>query len=322
MKGDMELQTESSGQAAIRAKASMLNRNSLWYRIKSNRIAYLFISPWILLFCMFTAYPLFFSLYVSLTDFNPLRKGSINEFVGLDNYKELLVDANFHIALKNTFIFALGTIPVTTVFALFLAVALNQSVKLKALFRVGFFFPTVTSVTVIATLFRLLLFRDGLLTRLVEALGLEGRNWLLDQYTALPCIMAMCVWSATGYYMVIYLSALQTIPEELYESSTMDGAGAVRKFIYITLPHLRHVTLYVIVVNTINSLQIFTEPQIMTQGGPVYATTTGVLYLYRQGFTSQRMGYASAVGYALFVIILLFALLQTRILRLDKGVGD
>ncbi len=308
--------------AAMGIRPPRTGRSSLWYRIKSNRIAYLFISPWILLFSVFTIYPLFYSLYVSFTNFNPLKKGSINELVGLDNYRELLTDTNFHTALKNTFVFAFGTIPLTTVFALLLAVALNQSVKFKALFRVGFFFPTVVSVTVIATLFRLLLFRDGLLTRLVTALGFEGRNWLLDSQTALPCIMAMCVWSATGYYMVIYLAALQTIPLELYESSTVDGAGIIRRFVHITLPHLRHVTLYVIVVNTINSLQIFTEPQIMTQGGPVYATTTGVLYLYRQGFSSQRMGYASAIGYVLFLIILAFALIQTKVLRLDKGVGD
>lgn len=317
------MKMDSSGQPAIKNSTPLpVNRDSLWYRIKSNKISYLFISPWVLLFSVFTIYPLFYSFYMSFTNFNPLRKGSINDFVWLENYKELLVDANFHTALKNTFVFAFGTIPFTTVFALLLAVALNQGVKLKSFFRIGFFFPTVTSITVIATLFKLLLFRDGLLTQLVRAIGLEGRNWLLDQHTALPCIMAMSVWAATGYYMIIYLSALQTIPEELYEAATVDGANALQKFFKVTLPHLRHVTLYVIVVNTINSLQVFTEPQIMTAGGPAYATTTGVLYLYRQGFTSQRMGYASAIGYALFVIILLFTLIQSKILKLDKGVGD
>lgn len=297
-------------------------KSSLRYKIKSNGLAYLFISPWLLLFLVFTTYPIFYSFYISLSDFTALNPDSVHDFVGFRNYAELFTDGNFHTALVNTFVFTLGTIPFTTVIALLLAVALNQGVKFKTLFRIGFFFPTVTSIAVISILFKLILYRDGIFTRLVQALGFEGRNWLLDSRTALPCIMVMDVWLAAGFYMIIYLSALQSIPADLYEAATMDGANAVKKFFHITLPHLRQITLYVIVVNTINSLQVFTEPQIMTQGGPAYATTTGVLYLYRMGFTSHRMGYATAVGYALFVIILFFALIQMRVLGFSKGVDD
>lgn len=317
------MKTDNTSQAVI-LKRSLIekNRESLWYRIKSNKIAYLFISPWLVLFLLFTVYPIISSLYISMTDFNPLKASTYNIFIGLANYKELLTDSYFGRSLVNTFIFTIGTIPVTTVIALLLGVLLNKDVKFKTLYRIGFFFPTVTSIAVISTLFKLVLYRDGILTRLVNLLGLEGRNWLLDNQFALPSIMLMSIWGAVGYYMIIYLSAMQSIPEEQYEAATVDGATAIKKFFHITLPHLRQVTLYVIIVNTINSLQIFTEPQIMTQGGPGYATTTGVLYLYRQGFTSHRMGYASAVGYALFIIILIFTLIQMKVLKLNKGVDE
>lgn len=312
----------SSQAANLKGSYIKEDRESLWYKIRTNKIAYMFISPWLLLFLVFTAYPIVSSFYISMTDFNPLKASTINLFIGLDNYKELLTDSYFGRSLINTFIFTVGTIPFTTVIALFLGIILNKGVMFKTLFRIGFFFPTVTSIAVISTLFKLVLFRDGILTKIVNLLGFEGRNWLLDNQFALPSIMLMSIWGAVGFYMIIYLSAMQSIPEEQYEAATVDGATAIKKFFYITLPHLRQVTLYVIIVNTINSLQIFTEPQIMTQGGPGYATTTGVLYLYRQGFTSHRMGYASAVGYALFIIILIFTLIQMKVLRLNKGVDE
>lgn len=291
-------------------------------KLKNAAIPYVFVLPWIILFLSFTAYPLIFSFYTSLTDFNPLAPTSINKFVGFANYLELFGDKNFHISLLNTLYFTVCTIPVTTVLAMLLAVALNQGVKLKNLFRIGFFFPTVTSMSVISLLWILLLYKDGIISRLGMLFGLEPRSWLLDKNTALPSIMVMCIWSAIGFYMLIYISALQSIPNELYEAATVDGASSRQKFFFVTLPFLRHTTIYVIVLNTINSLQIFSEPQIMTRGGPAYYTTTGVLYLYRQGFTSHRMGYASAVGYVLFAIILVFALIQMKILKLDKGVDD
>lgn len=291
-------------------------------RLKNATTPYVFVLPWLILFLSFTAYPLILSFYTSLTDFNPLDPTSINKFVGFTNYLELLKDKNFHTSLLNTLYFTVCTIPITTILAMLLAVALTQGIKLNTLFQVGFFFPTVTSMSVISLLWVLLLYKDGIISRVCILFGLEPRNWLLDKDTALPSIMAMCIWSAIGFYMLIYISALQSIPKELYEAAIVDGASSWQKFFFVTLPFLRHTTIYVIVLNTINSLQIFSEPQIMTKGGPAYYSTTAVLYLYRQGFTGHRMGYASAVGYVLFAIILVFALIQMKILKLDKGVDD
>ncbi len=307
---------------SVAAKKPVMIFKKPYHKIIDSTTSYVFVLPWLIIFLAFTVYPLIYSFYASLTNYAALKPETIKDFVWLNNYIELFSDAKFHMSLLNTLKFSLITIPITTVLALLLAVSLNQGAKFNNLFRIGFFFPTVTSLSVISLLWLALLYKDGIISKFVELLGFKGRNWLTDSSTALPSIMVMCIWSAIGFYMLIYVSALQNIPNELYEAATVDGANGVQKFFKITLPYLRHTTIYVVVLNTINSLQIFTEPQIMTKGGPGYATTTSVLYLYRTAFTGNRMGYASAVGYVLFFIILLFSLIQTKVFKLNKGVDD
>ncbi len=280
----------------------------------SRATGWLFLSPWVLGFGLFGLYPLLFSLVVSFTDYSPIRPGAAR-LVGLSNYARALADPQFWNALGNTLFFVVGTIPFTTALALALALAVQPAFRGRTLFRVGFFVPSVVSVVVLSLIFKGLYTRDGAINALLGALGLPRPAWLLDERTALPAIMAMDVWSASGYYMVIFLAGLQAIPGELYDAAALEGAGRWRRFVGITLPLLRPTLLFVLVVNTIRSLQIFAEVFVMTRGGPLQRTTTVVYYLYEEAFYRFNLGYASAVAYLLFAATLLLAWVQMRWLR-------
>jgi multiple sugar transport system permease protein len=220
--------------------------------------------------------------------------------------------------LKNTLTFVFGTIPFTTLLALGLALALQKRFRGRDFFRAGFFLPTVVSIVVISLVWKGLYAPDGFLSSLVRALGGTPPRWLLEPHTALASIMAMDVWAASGYYMVIFLAGLQAIPEELYESASLEGATPWQKFVHITLPMLKPTFLFVLVVNSVRSLQVFTEVFVMTGGGPLHATLTSVFYLYEQAFYKFRLGYASSIAYLLFALTLGLAFLQVRWLKLES----
>ncbi len=272
-----------------------------------------FLSPWLVSFALFGLYPILFSLLVSLADYNPLRGGP--SWLGLANYLKALHDPLFWQSLKVTLLFVAGTIPFTTTLSLGLALLLNRPIRGRGVLRASFFLPTVVSLVVVSLIFKQVYSPFGLLNVFARALGLAGHPWLQDPLTALPAVMAMDVWAAVGYYMVIYLAGLQTIPAELYEAAALDGGTGWRRHLHITLPLLLPTTLFVVVINTIRSLQVFIEVFVMTRGGPLDSTLTTVYYLYDQGFRYFDMGYASAIAYLLFVLILAFALVQSRILR-------
>lgn len=281
---------------------------------------YLLASPWILTLLLFWLFPLVWSLYLSFTNYGILNPQS--DWIGLANYQKLFRDPAFWIALKNTFIFVIGTVPVTTVLALAFALALNQKLPWRGLFRAGFFIPSITSLVVVALVFTNLYSQNGYLTLLAKAAGIETRGLLLSEKTALPAIMLMDVWAAVGYYLLLFLAALQAIPQELYEQADISGASRWQKFRHVTLPHLRPMFLFVVVINAIKSFQVFTEIFVMTKGGPLSATTTSVYQVYEEGLQRFQMGYASALAYLLFLIIAGFSFLAARLFRLGKGIAD
>jgi multiple sugar transport system permease protein len=264
-------------------------------------------------FALFGLYPFAFTLVASLTDYSPLRADA--RFLGLGNYARALGDPQFWSALGTTAFFVVGTIPFTTALALGLALAVQSAFRGRTLFRLGFFVPSVVSVVVLSLVFKSLYASDGPMNRLLRGLGLPAPDWLLDPRTALPSVMAMDVWSASGYYMIIFLAGLEAVPRELYEAARLDGASAWARFARITLPLLRPTLLFVLVVNTVRSLQVFAEVFVMTRGGPLHSTTTVVYYLYGQAFYRFDMGYASAVAYLLFLVTLAIAWAQTRVVR-------
>jgi multiple sugar transport system permease protein len=284
--------------------------------MRRNRLTtFVLLLPWIITFVVFWLFPLLFSLVTGFTDYSLISRNAA-EWIGWENYKELLSDQDFITSIKNTFIFVFGTVPVTTVIALFMAVLVNRRFKGRGIFRAGYFLPSITSMVVISLIFTNLYSRGGYIANLVAMLGFTPpeHGFLYDNSTALFSIMAMDIWMSVGYYMLIFLSGLKSIPTELYEAARIQGAGNIRQFFSITLPLLKPVALFILVINTIKSFQVFVEIFVMTRGK--FETASMVYFIYETGITSAfRFGYASAAAYILFAIIGLFSLIQFILMR-------
>jgi ABC-type sugar transport system permease subunit/ABC-type glycerol-3-phosphate transport system substrate-binding protein len=278
---------------------------------------YLFVLPSVLLLLVFLFVPLAVSFLMSLTDLNVFSINQWNRinFVGLENYLKTVQDPLFWKSLWNTLYFAGIGVPLTIAVSLAAAVALNQKVvRLKPFFRVSLFAPVVTTVVAVAVVWRWLYNPDfGPFNWFLRSFGFEPLHWLSDPRTAMPSLILMAVWKNFGYNMVIFLAGLQTIPETQYEAARIDGANGWQCFRYITVPGLAPTTVFVVVLTTIGYLQFFAEPYVMTKGGPLNSTMSIVLYLYDQGFRFFNLGYASAISYMLFGLILAFTLLQLQL---------
>lgn len=281
----------------------------------------LFLSPWLASFFLFAAFPLLYALALSFREVSPLSPDA-SRWVGFAHWERLAGDASFWRAMGNTAIFVAGTIPVTTALALALALALDRALPLRNLLRGAFFVPSIISLAVVAVVFKQLYAPHGLLNQLGGALGLPRPSWLLDPALALGSIMAMDVWAAAGYYMLLFLAGLQTVPRTQHEAVALDGGGWWAGLRHVTLPHLRPVLLVVVLVNTIRSLQVFIEVFVMTQGGPLGRTRTVVYELYDRAFYRFDLGYACAIGYALFLVILLVSLAEARWLRMGRAAAE
>ncbi len=285
------------------------------YTLEKPAITWAFMAPWLVTLAAFWLYPLLQSLYLSFTQYNTLSNRAT--WIGLANYQRLISDPVFWKALANTVIFVVGTIPFTTIFALALAVMLNKNIAWKSFYRSAYFIPSVTSIVVLSLIFTNLYAHDGYINSLLSMVGMPypKDGWLASPSTALASIMAMDVWIAIGYYVVLFLASLQTIPKDLYEAADLDGASGWQQFVGITLPGIRPMLLFVIVINTIRSFQVFTEVYVMTKGGPINSTTTLVYQIYERAFVqSDAMGYASAIAYVVFILILAVSLVQFKLL--------
>jgi len=276
-----------------------------------------FSAPFTVLFIVFAAVPVLASLLMSVTDLRStdLRHPLAVNFVGLDNYTRLFSDDQFLRACLNTGIFVVIGVPLTLLLSLAAASGLNSGlVRFRALFRVGFYLPVVTSIVAIAVVWRFLLDPDaGLIDNLLRLVGIEGPNWLGSSSTALPSLIVMAVWRNFGFTMVIFLAGLQGIPTHLYEAATLDGAGRWQQFRYITVPMLRPTLLFGAVITGIGYLQFFEEPFVMTQGGPLSSTLSVSYHIYNQ-FGFGNYGYAAAASYVLFLAIVALSVLQFRLL--------
>lgn len=279
--------------------------------------AYLYTLPWVITFGVFWAFPLVYSFVMGFTDYRLLDPDF--DWVGWANYTTLLKDTDFINSLQNTFIFALGTIPATTILSLALALLVNREFKGRGLFRSGYFIPSITSLVVVALIFTNLYSRGGYIAMLAQMAGIDTpqNGFLYDSGTALYAVMAMDVWMAVGYYMLIFLAGLKSIPDELYEAAEINGASPTRQFFSITLPLLKPVALFILVINSIKSFQVFVEIFVMTKGK--FDTITSVYFIYERGLTTRfEFGYASAAAYILFVVIGIFSLAQFFLLRQRK----
>ena len=268
---------------------------------------YFFIAPALILFLIFMVYPILSSLWLSFhSQLDP------NSGLSLDNYQRLLNDRVFRKALLNTLFLLLFQVPIQLGFALLLAVLLNSAIiKFRSVFRLIYFLPAITALFAVALIFRILLNDEkGMINYLLTSLNLPAVKWLTNAWPAKMALVMAITWRWTGYNMVIYLAGLQSIPEELYEAAELDGANAVDRFWHITLPLMRPMLLLTTVLSTIGTMQIFDEPQLLTRTAPSNETLSLATYLYRIGFKDIEPNYASAVAYAMVVIIALFSLLQ------------
>jgi multiple sugar transport system permease protein len=261
--------------------------------------------------------PLVSSFAMSFTDFTSrdVRTPFAVNFVGLQQYLDLFGDARFLKSLTVTGTFVIIGIPITMAVALALAVALNSGIgRFRAVFRVGFYAPVVTSIVAVSVVWRYILQPDGLLNTALGWIGIDGPNWLNSTTWALPSLILMAVWRNVGTLMVIFLAGLQAVPTEVQEAAVMDGASPWRRFISVTLPLLRPTLLLGAVLISVGYLQFFEEAFVMTQGGPLDSTLSAAFYTFEQ-FGFGKYGYASAASYVLFLAIALLSLVQFRLLR-------
>ena len=286
----------------------------------STRPVLILLLPWAVVYAVFYVFPFVFSFVLGFLSFNPLNVQATS-WVGTDNFARLFGDARFLRALRNTLFFVVGTVPLTTVGALGLAVLLRGRIPAKGFIKAGFFLPSIISMVVISLLFKLFYAPDGGLNHALGVLGLGGHGWLTDPRTALPSIMVMDVWAAMGYYAIIFDAAFAGIPKELYEAATLEGAGFRATLRYVTVPMLRPVISFVLVINTIRSFQVFIEVFIMTQGGPLGSTDTLVLSVYEAAFRQLDYGYASAIAYVVFILSGLFSILVIKRFQPRFGAG-
>jgi len=269
--------------------------------------------------CKHRRISLIYSFYLSFFHYS-LLSFSLPKFVGWGNYVKLIHDSAFWISLKNTFIFTFGTVLPTMAIGLFIAVILNEKLHLRNFFRTAYFIPVVTSLVAASIIWSLVLDSTdaGLVNAVLLKLGIAPQPWLSGSRWSLFSVMIMFVWKNMGYVMLIYLAGLQGIPDELYEAISIDGAGNLGKFFYITLPLLKPTTAFVFTTSMIGSFQVFTPVYIMTGGGPGYSSNTIVNYLYQQGFQNFKMGYASTIAYALFAILFFMTILQKKYLKAEE----
>ena len=268
-------------------------------------------APFALFLVAFAAYPILFAIALVFTHWDLV---TVPSFAGADNLRHLATDARFWRAVGNTFVFLAIHVPLQIATALALALALDRPLALRAFWRATFFLPVVISGAVVAILWSNLYATDvGLINTLFARVGIPPVPWLTDPRTAMPAIAVMVTWKNVGFYVIIYLAGLQTIPRSCREAIALEGATAWQRFRHLTLPSLLPQTILVLTLSTINGFQLFIEPYVMTGGGPLRRTYSVVLYLYTNAFAYQKMGYAATIGVALAVIIGTVVAVQRRL---------
>ncbi len=271
----------------------------------------LFAVPWLLQFVLFIVLPFAASFWLSLTDY---RFRDFPRMIWLENYVDLASDEVFLKSIFNTLYYTVFHVPGVMIISFFIAILLNQKVQGMPLFRTLFYLPTVTAGVATAMLWLVILQPSGILNQALGLVGIPGPRWLTSTQWAMPGLIIMSFWTV-GTTMILYLAGLQGIPHHLYEAASIDGAGHLRKLWHVTVPMMTPTIFLTLVLGIIGSWQVFTQALILTGGGPANATLFVLLYLYRKAFLIFQMGYASAIAWVLFVIILIFTLIQFVLAR-------
>jgi multiple sugar transport system permease protein len=281
--------------------------------MKKKAVPYLLVSPYIVHFFVFIAFPVVFSIVLTFHKWNII---SPMEYSGFGNYIRLFQDTLFLKSILNTLIFLIIHIPLQIIVALFLAEVLNQKIHLRGFFRAAFFLPVVVSGVVVTILWQQLYgFDAGLLNKILVTLGFGKVGWLIDPKIAMPSIAIMATWKNVGLYIVLFLVGLQTVPKHYYEAADLEGATHWQKFFKITLPMINPTIFLVVILSTVGGFSLFIEPYILTGGGPLNSTLSAVLYIYKQGFFYYHMGYSATLGLFFALIILSVVIIQKKFIE-------
>lgn len=279
--------------------------------------AYLFLAPALGAIFIFFFIPVIAAFILSFTDFDIYALGNIlnTRFIGFENYLKLFKDPLFWTSLKNTFYFVIAAGPLSVMVSLGAAILLNSRlIRFKGIFRMVYFMPVVTTLVAVAIVWRFIYHpRFGILNYFLGLFGISPVDWLGDPAWAMPAIILLAVWKNFGYNMIIFIAGLQNIPEYLYEAAVIEGAGVWQQFRKITLPMLAPTTLFVGIITMIGYFQVFSEPYVMTQGGPLNSTISIVYYMYQEGFRWWNMGYSASLAFVLFVIIFIATIVQLKV---------
>ncbi|MBT3275909.1 MAG: sugar ABC transporter permease [Spirochaetales bacterium] len=275
------------------------------------------LAPSLIIVILFVVIPIFYSLGISFFDWKILSKA--RPFIGFGNYVKMFQNAEFWLAMKNTALYTLGVVPIGAVISLAMALLLNRPIKFAGFFKTAFFLPVITSTIAVAIVW-LWIYNDhnGLINIILRSLHIKPVGWLTSPKTALLSVMIMSIWKNVGYHMVIFLAGLNAIPESYYEAATLAGATSWQKFTNITWPMIVPATLFVLITNTIFSFQVFGPVYTMTGGGPVRSTTVIVYHLYVRAFEFQEMGYASAVAWIIFLMLIALTAIQLKLSGKEK----
>ena len=288
-------------------------------------MAWVFSSPAIILLIVFLLAPFLMAIGLAFTDQRLVPNPNLpTQFIGLRNFVRMLEDEAFLRGLMNNFYFTIVVVPLQTAMALLLATMVNQKLRGMNIFRTVYFSPVVTTMVVVAIIWTFLYNPgEGLINKFIQTVTfgrLGPYNWLKDTALVFPAIMLLSIWQGVGFQMVIYLAGLQEIPTPLYEAAEVDGANKLQQFFYITLPQLRNTTIFVVLATTILAFKLFTQVEVMTKGGPQNASMTTIVHVVHQGWGQLKVGYASAISIAFFLIVLGVSLLQRYFLREERAV--
>lgn len=292
-----------------------MNRKKKFSRLYASeeRYGYLLISPVVLGFLFLLLFPLVYEVWMSLTD---MELNSAGNFIGMKNYVDLFNDKKYLNSMKNTLVFTVGVVPFNIVFAIILAQMLNQKLKGCGIYRTLMFLPYITPVVVWAQVWKLILAGDtGVLNSFLNIFGIRGKNWLFDMKMTMPVVIANVIIKGVGYNMVIFLSAMMSVPKSYYEAAELDGANTVQKFLHVTLPMISPTTFMVVIMTIIGAFKSFANIYNLTAGGPARSTQIIILYIYQKAFREFKFGYAAAASIILFILILILTIIQWTLRR-------
>ena len=286
------------------------------FKFHSKYAPYLFLLPAVILLVVFFFIPFFQTIGLSFYDYS---KSIYNpSFVGLQNYTNIIHSPLFYKVMGNTFLFLVLAVPFLVVFPLFLAILINQKIRGITLYKILIYLPVIVSIVVAAIAFKWLYAQEGILNYFVTLFGFKSVGWLTDSRFSMLSVAIVTIWKGVGYYMMIYLAALMSVPQELYEACDIDGANFLTKHLTVTIPQILPTIALVSTISIISAMKVFVEIYVMTKGGPLNSSKTIVYYIYERAFENLDLGYASALAVVLLVVIMIFSLINIFVFERDK----